>query len=281
MMSGMAQVYSPTTRGRLLALELRRLRGDMDQAVAARHLGWSKSKLSRIEGPETKVTEADLLALLQLYGAGSRAESLIQLRKDSWKRGWWTTFNHAYTGPFLALEDQAARIFTWETQLVPGLLQTEDYSYAIISKLRSADDPKMVHDRVTVRTMRQRILNRPDAPSCTAVLDESILQRPIGGKDVLRGQLRHLLEMAQRPNITIQVMPFDAIEHPGLEGPVTLFSFADDPDLDTAYAEGLGGDVYLEAIADLERIRVDVSQIGEAALDPERSMDMLAALAEE
>lgn len=279
----MALVYSPTTRGRLLALELRRLRerSGLEQAGAAKALAWSKSKLSRIEGAEVKVTEVDILALLQLYGAGERADTLIRLRKDSWQRGWWTAYSDAFTGPFVALEDQATRILTWETQLVPGLLQTKEYAHALIGTLRHDEDPKVVHDRVTARINRQRILDRPDAPEYRAVLDESILRRQIGSAEITRDQLSHLVEMGRRPNITIQVMPFTAQIHPGLDGPMTLFSFASDDDLDVAYAEGLGGDVYLESATELRRIRVATQSIGEAALLPEESLDHIAALAKE
>lgn len=279
----MALVYSPTTRGRLLALELRRLRErtGMDQVVAARRLRWSKSKLSRIESAEVQVTEANLHALLQLYGAGDRTEYLLQLRKDSWQRGWWTAYSDAFTGPFVALEDQATRILTWETQLVPGLLQTKEYAHALIGSLRHSENPKVIHDRVTARLNRQRILDRPDAPEYRAVLDESVLRRQIGSAGITRDQLSHLVEMGRRPSISIQVMPFTAPIHPGLDGPMTLFGFASDDDLDVAYAEGLGGDVYLESVTELRRIRVAAQSIGEAALLPEESLDLIAALAKE
>lgn len=279
----MALVYSPTIRGRRLALELRRLRegAQMEQAAAARLLGWSKSKLSRIEGAETKPSEADVRAIIQLFGLpAERGIALLQLRKDSWQRGWWTSYGGAFTGSFMALEDAAADILDWETQLVPGLLQTDAYAQAVFS-LRHNEDPQTIHDRVTARGNRRRLLSRPNGPRYRAILDEGVLRRQVGGCDVMRGQLAYLREQAQQPNITIQVVPFAAGAHAGVEGSVVLFRFADDGDLDVAYAEGLGGDVYLESAEELNRIRLATESIAEAALTPEASDDLIAALAKE
>lgn len=279
----MALVYSPTTRGRRLALELLRLRdrSQMDQAVAARALGWNKSKLSRIEATQTRPSETDVAALLQLYGVpAERGTSLLQLLKESWQRGWWTAYGDAFTGAFVALENEADSVFAWEAQLVPGLLQTERYAEAVMS-LRQDEDPMAIHDRVTARMNRRRLLTRPEAPAYRAVLDEGVLRRQVGGPEVMGEQLAYLLEQADQLNITIQIVPFAAGVHAGVEGPITLFGFIEDADLDVAYAEGLGGDVYLESATELQRIRVATQSIGEAALSPQDSRGLIAALIKE
>lgn len=280
-MLGMALIYSPTTRGRLLALELRRTREDaqMEQLDAARALGWNKSKLSRIEATKTRPSENDVIALIELYGVSpERGTSFQQLLKESWKRGWWTAYEGAFTGGFLSLEDSASTITAWEVQLIPGLLQTQHYAEAVISGVRQDEESKSIHDRVTARMNRRRLLSRPDAPTYRAILDEGVLHRQVGGPDVMRDQLAHLLEQAQQPNVTIQIVPFSAGVHAGVEGPVVLFQFSEDADLDVAYAEGLGGDVYLESAAELRRIKVAVQRIGDAALSPQDSMGRIASL---
>lgn len=280
----MALVYSPTTRGRLLALELRRIRevAQMDQTAAARALGWNKSKLSRIEATQTRPSENDVIALLQLYGVpADRGTSLQQLLKESWKRGWWTAYEGAFTGGFLPLEDGADSITAWAAHLVPGLLQTQRYAEAVIGGVRQDEDPGIIHDRVTARMNRRRLLTRPDAPRYHAILDEGVLHRQVGGTDVMREQLAYLLEQADRPNIVIQIVPFTAGVHAGVEGPVVLFSFALDADLNVAYAEGLGGDVYLESATELRRIKVATESIGDAALSAQDSRELMASLIKE
>ncbi|MFC5749971.1 helix-turn-helix domain-containing protein [Actinomadura rugatobispora] len=278
----MAVVSSPTTRGRRLAFELRKFRerAELTPSQAARQLGWSLSKLIRIEKAQTQPKTSDITAALALYGVDSATHAaLIQLAKESWKRGWWTAYADVFSGSIVALEDEASSICAWEPQLVPGLLQTEEYAHGIIS-LRS-EDPATIHRRVMARMNRGMLLRRPDAPRLHAVLDEAVLRRGIGGPEVMRKQFSALVEAAQRPNVTIQIMPFDSGAHLGLEGSMELLGFADDAELDVAYAEGPMGDIYLESAEEVTRIRLALETICSAAMPPAESVHLIAALAQD
>ncbi|RAY11061.1 transcriptional regulator [Actinomadura craniellae] len=275
----MAVVSSPTTRGRRLAFELRRLREQtgLTPTQAARQLGWSLSKLTRIEKAQTQPKSTDITAALALYGADSATHaSLVQLGKDSWRRGWWTAYADVFAGSIVALEDEAAQITAWEPQLIPGLLQTEDYAREIMN-LRN-EDPAATHRRIVARMNRGMLLRRPNAPRFHATLDESVLRRNIGGTKVMRKQLTALLEAADRPNITIQVVPFDAGAHLGIEGAMELLCFADDAELDVAYAEGPMGDIYLESTEEVTRIRLALKSVHDTALPPDESLRLIATL---
>ncbi|MEV5706939.1 helix-turn-helix transcriptional regulator [Actinoallomurus sp. NPDC052274] len=208
----MTEPHSPTVRGRKLASELRRLRKDVDLAVeeAAAQLGWSRFKVSRIEKAQTKPTIADLRAILDLYGVGNaNRAALIELHKNSWRRGWWTDYSDVFRGSYVALEDDAVTIEEWSPQLIPGLLQTDDYARAVIRASLPGDEA-VVQRRVQARSARRTLLGRTDrtAPTFIAIIDEAALRRPIGGPEVMRSQLRALLDAARRPNVSLRVMPY-------------------------------------------------------------------------
>ncbi|WP_055478225.1 helix-turn-helix domain-containing protein [Sphaerimonospora mesophila] len=275
----MSSTHSPTVRLRRLARELRRLRensGLSPEAAAAR-LGWSRSKISRIETGRTRASSADVSDICDLYGVDSRARAgLIQLAKEGRQRGWWTAYADVFTGSYVGLEDEAAFIRQWEVQLVPGLLQTEDYARHVISAGRpGAPDPDDVHRRVRARMARRTLLSRPNAPELHAVLDEGVIRRPIGGPRVMRDQLDALLNSARRPNVTIRVLPYDVGAHAGLEGAFTILSFAEEADPDVAYVEGTAGDVYVESTEQVDRYRSAFARISDAALPAEESLKLI------
>ncbi|MCO5996526.1 helix-turn-helix domain-containing protein [Actinoallomurus rhizosphaericola] len=281
----MTEPHSPTVRGRKLASELRRLRKDVDLAVeeAAAQLGWSRFKVSRIEKAQTKPTVADLRAMLDLYGVdNANHAALIELHKNSWRRGWWTDYSDVFRGSYVALEDDAATIEEWSPQLIPGLLQTDDYARAVIRASLPGDEA-VVQRRVQARSARRTLLGRTDriAPTFIAIIDESALRRPIGGPEVMRSQLRALLDAARRPNVSLRVLPYAAGAHPGLDGPFIILSFPEQLAPDVAYVETKGGDIYAESAADVRRFRVDFGNISAAALTPEESMEFIAAVIKE
>ncbi|WP_160147053.1 helix-turn-helix domain-containing protein [Thermomonospora echinospora] len=264
-----------------MAFELRKLRerAGLTPSQAARQLGWSLSKLTRIEKAQTQPKNADIEAALALYGVDDATHAaLAKLAKDSWKRGWWTAYADVFSGSIVALEDEASEIRAWEPQLVPGLLQTEDYAREVISTYTG--DQVAVQRRVMARMNRGMLLRRPNAPQLHAVLDEAVLRRAIGGREVIRKQLTALTEAAGRPNITIQVLPFDAGAHRGLEGSMELLSFNDDDELDVAFAEGPMGDIYLESAEEVARIRVGLEAICHVAMSPSESVKFITALAQ-
>lgn len=282
----MADVHTPTLRGRVLALELRTLRdrADLTQAEAARRLNWNKSKLSRIEEPRTGVSDEDVKALLQLYGLDpDRHDAIIQLNRDSWQRGWWTAYGSAFTsnGNFPMLEGQAEDLCYYENALVPGLFQTPDYARAVITHLRPGLTPAQIDERVEARKGRQGILSRANPPTIHAVIDESVVRHVIGGADVMRAQISELWRTAQEPNITVQLVPFSAGANSGLAGPFTLFGHPSRPGLDVGHAEGLLGEWYAESADELTKIRLAFACVSGAAMSPERTSEFLVSLTQE
>lgn len=284
MMYAMASASTPTLRGRRLALELRKLREEagLSQAEAARRVGWSKSKISRIEEPATRADDDDVRALLQLYGCDpARHPAIVQLNHDSWQRGWWTAYGDAFTGNFLMLEDQAPRICGYETMLVPGLLQTPDYARTVIRELRNVDESDL--DRlVAARMARKAILNRSTPTNVHYVINEGALRQVVGDQDLMRKQISELWAAAvERPNVTVQVLPFAAARPCGLVGAFSLFVFPDDPGLDVGHSEGHLGETYAESAQEVAGIRVAFEDVSQAALSPAESVEWLAARSRE
>ena len=283
----MPEAHSPTARGRKLAAELKRLREHaaltLDEAAAQLGEGWSRFKVSRIEQAKTKPTIPGITAMLDLYGvdSGTRA-ALLELARNSWRRGWWTDYSDVFRGSYVALEDDAAEIDEWSPQVIPGLLQTDEYAREII-RAGQPGDAASVQRRVMARMTRKALLGRtdPPAPVLTAIIDEAALRRPIGGRDVMRAQLHTLLDAARRPNVTVRVLPFKVGTHAGLDGPYILLGFAEDIAPDVAYVGTRIGDGYAESADVVRRLRVDFEALQSAALSPEGSAEFIAALTEE
>lgn len=278
----MPPTYSPTVRLRRLARELRKMREEsgLTPEAAAAQLGWSRSKVSRVETGRTMASRADVAAVCDLYGAGSDVRAgLLQLAKEVRQRGWWTAYADVFTGSYIGLEDEASLIRQWEVQLIPGLLQTEDYARVVIGTLRPPHDD--VQRRVMARMARRTLLSRPGGPAFEAVLDEAVLRRPIGGRRVMREQLEALLIAARRENVTIRVLPFAVGEHAGLEGAFTLLSFTEPIDPDVAYMEGTAGDIYVESTEQVERCTFIFERLRDAALAPEESMKLITLIKDE
>ncbi|TNY36812.1 helix-turn-helix domain-containing protein [Thermomonospora catenispora] len=276
--------YRPTVRGRRLARELRRLRERERltlQDVADR-LGWSRATVSRLETGQTRPRHTDVAVMLDLYGVPSpERDALIALAKQAGQRGWWTAYADVFTGSYVALEDEASLIRSWDAQLIHGLLQTEQYARAVITAGRMLPTKADVERRIAARKARQALLDRPNAPELQMVFDEAVLRRPIGGRAVMRDQLRHLARLAERPKITVLILPFTAGEHAGLDGRFTILSFPDPADPDIAYVEGTMGDVYLESAGEIGQHESRFKRIIDAALSPEESAHLLVEAAKE
>ncbi|TMR97998.1 helix-turn-helix domain-containing protein [Nonomuraea basaltis] len=274
----MSSSHSPTVRLRRLARELRKLREDsgLTPEAAAAQLGWSRSKVSRIETGRTMASRSDVGAVCDLYGINSADRAgLIQLASEVRQRGWWTAYADVFTGSYIGLEDEAALIRQWEVQLIPGLLQTEDYARTVISLHRPQAE---VQRRVMARMARRTLLSRPDAPQLRAILDEAAIRRPIGGDQVMHEQLEALLIAARRANIEIRVLPFSAGEHAGLEGAFTILSFSEEIDPDVAYVEGTAGDIYVESSDQVDRCKLIYERILDAALSAEDSLGLISTV---
>lgn len=274
--------YRPTVRGRRLARELRKLREEQGltlQEVADR-LDWSRATVSRLETSQTRPRPGDIADILDLYGVPSPdRDALITLARQAGQRGWWTAYQDVFAGSYVALEDEASHIRTWDPQLIHGLLQTEEYSRAVITAGRLLPAQEDIERRIAARKIRQALLDRESAPRLQVIFDQAVLLRPIGGRDVMRAQLESLVEAVNRPTVTVQVLPFTKGGHAGLDGRFTILSYPDPADPDIAYVEGTMGDVYLESSEAIAKHRDRFDRIEAAALSPEESAHLIAEAA--
>ncbi|GAA2621233.1 helix-turn-helix transcriptional regulator [Actinomadura fulvescens] len=275
--------YSPTVRHRRLASELRALResAGLSPENAAAALGWSRPKLVRFETAKAQPKPADVAAILDLYGCEESLRlALMQLARDIRKRGWWTAYDDVLTGPFAELEDVASEIKSWQIELIPGLLQTEQYAFAMI---RSGDlSEEELDRRLQARMTRKTLLARQNAPKLTVILGEVVLRRVVGDAATMQGQLQSLLASGQRPNVSIRIVPMSAGLHPGLgEGSFVIFGFPSPMELDVVYLESAVGDVYVEEIEQVRRCNLTFSRISDVALSEEDSAHLIADIAKE
>lgn len=276
----MAQSHSATVRARRLGVALRKLREDNNLTFehVAKRLGCHHTKVRRIEKAEVKAEIADIEELLDIYGVDpAHRLELLDWAQNAWRRGWWDAYPDILTGPFVALEDEAATIRSWQTVLIPGLLQTDDYARALISTAVPKPDEREVEDRLGARMQRRKILSRASAPRLHAVIGEAALRQQVGGVEVMRVQRKHLLEVADRSNVTVQVVPYVAGAHTGVGGQFVVFSFDHEADPDVAYIENLGGDLYVESEDAVSRFRMAWSNIVGVALSPSESVAFIAA----
>ena len=276
--------HSPTVRGRRLMREVKRLResSGMSPDEAARRLDFSKSKLYRIENGKSRIDADDLEDMLDLYDVRSPdRDALVALGRDSRRRGWWTTYKDVFTGSYVGLEYEAARIQV-ASHIVPGLFQTPEYARAVIAGTRPALDADEVERRVAARVARQQaVLHRDNAPDIHVVLDEAGLHRKVGGEQVMMQQLADLAKVSAQPGITLQVLPFAAGASAALEGDFVILAFPDPEDTPVAYAEGLFGDLYLESKEELDRYSLAWTHLLDKALSPAESAALISELLQE
>ncbi|GAA5115778.1 helix-turn-helix transcriptional regulator [Haloechinothrix salitolerans] len=278
----MSRGRGPTVRRRRLASELRRLREAADLTIddVSEKLECSASKISRIETGHVGVTPRDVRDILELYGvSGDDREALVQLSREARTRGWWHAYSEVFTGAFVGLEADASSLLAFQALLVPGLLQTERYAHAVIRAMRPDADEQEIERRVTARMQRQRLLTDPAPPEYWAVIDEAVLHRTVGGRDVMAEQFERLLTMAALPHVTIQVVPFTAGAHPGMEGPFLILGFPEQADPDVVYVDSTTSGAYLELPADVRRYSLMFDHLRAAALKPDDSTDLIARLA--
>jgi transcriptional regulator with XRE-family HTH domain len=282
---------SATVRNRRLAAELRRLResGDFTGDDVAERLGWSASKVSRLENARQAPRFADVRRLLDLYGVeGNYREQLLQLARDAVRRGWWEAFSDALPEPYasyIGLEIEAEELWQWETQVVPGLLQTEAYAQAVEQRSHSTEviPPSRVDARVEARLERQSVLTREAPLRLSVVLDEALLLRRYGDAAVMAEQLQHLQELSVLPNLTLQVLPLEG-PHPIATGSFTLLQFPLVGGIkfhDVVYIEHLNGCSYLEEETETYRHRLSFERLRAEALGPAESLETISRIARE
>jgi transcriptional regulator with XRE-family HTH domain len=242
----------PTVQRLVLGGQLHRLRESrgITAEQAADSIRGSHSKISRMEHGRVGFKERDVADLLTLYGVTDTEEraALLNLAREANTPGWWHAYSDILTSwlePYVGLEAAASVIRTYQVQFVPGLLQAEGYARALIRQGSAATEEEIAR-RGELRASRQEILRRPDAPQLWAVVDEGALRRPVGSREIVREQLQYLIEVADHPAVTLQIMPFAAGAHSAMGGPFTILRFAE-PDLaDVVYIEQLTSALYLD-----------------------------------
>ena len=248
----------PTVQRLVLGGHLRRLReqAHITTEQAASVIRGSHSKISRMEHGRVGFKERDIADLLTLYGvtSGEERQALLTLAREANTPGWWQGYSDIlphWVEPYFGLEAAASFIRNYELQFVPGLLQTEGYARALI-RLGNAATEDDVMRRAEARLSRQEILSRETPPRLWAVMDEGALRRSIGGKAVMREQIRHLIDMCDHPAVTLQLLPFQIGAHPAMGGPFTILRFSE-PDLrDVVYIEQLTSALYLDKPAEVD-----------------------------
>ncbi|GAB2919032.1 helix-turn-helix transcriptional regulator [Micromonospora polyrhachis] len=277
----MVRQILPTVVGRGLGGELRQLRKarSLTALVVCKQLGWQPSRLSRMETGQQGIRPEDVASLLVVYGViGAERKRLLAMTERAHERGWWERLGPGLTPwskTFFQLEEQTSRLTSWEPMLVPGLLQTEDYTRAVMRAIGIPEAEARV--RVTARQSRQVILKRPQPPQLHAIVDEIALRRVLGDRRVMARQLRRLVELAESPHVRLQVLPFGVGGHPGLDGPFLILDFEREPSV--VHQEPKMSSVFLEEPDQVAIFRRTADRLARMALSPARSVEFIARVA--
>lgn len=273
----------PTVRSQELGDELRTLRVGANCSLreAGRHIDASASKLSRIETGNIGAGTEDVAALLVVYGVtGPKRRELLDLAREAERRGWWQRDRPDFPErqrTLVTLESRADRIVNFETVVVPGLLQTTEYTRAVIAD--GGDVPSTeVDPRVETRSRRSAVLYGRNPPQLLAIIDEPVLHRPVGGCNVLNRQLWHLLHAAARPNISVRVVPRSVPTHAGLEGAFSLISRSGL--VPVVFVENLTSSLFLEERAEVDMYESALARLSETALSEQQSLELIASMTE-
>lgn len=282
---GMASV--PPIRRRRLGAALRRLRetSGMSLADVAGELGWSTSKVSRIEKAQIAVKPADVRELLGVLDAVSdEVETLVSLASENRQPGWWRQYAEIlppWFEGYLSLESEATRLLVYESEVVPGLLQTEEYAAEILRHSPHRPLPDEAARAAELRRARQVRLVGDDPVHLDAVINEGALRRAVGGPEVMRGQLRRLVEATELPNVVLRVLPFEAGAHPGVDGSFIVLEFSDPDDPRIVYLDWMTDSDYLQGLRDIAVYRYAHERLRAAALPPSESREMISRLLRE
>jgi transcriptional regulator with XRE-family HTH domain len=286
-LSPVEAVSGPTVLRMLLGNQLRRLReaAGITPDQAGYEIRASRSKISRVEHGRVSFKERDVADLLALYGVTDEAQKahMLLLAQHANSRGWWARYDDVlpdWFETFVGLEQATSLIRSYELQFVPGLLQTGGYASAL-TRLghRTAPDSE-IERRVGLRLKRQQVLveSASASPRLWAVIDESALRRPLGGREVMREQLGHLIELSELPQITVQVVPFERGGHSAVGGSFSILRFADPELPDIVYVEQLTSALYLDREVEVDQYREVMNRLSAEAKTPEESGQLLREL---
>jgi len=271
----------------LVGAQLRRLRTEqgISREQAGEAIRASEWKIHRLENGQVGFKDRDVADLLALYGVTDPGdvEVLLTMAREANAPGWWQQYGDVlpqWFRAFVDLESVATRIRTYEGQLVPGLLQTEDYMRAVI-RAQLPEPAEDTERRVEVRQTRQTLLTRPNPPQLWAVVDEAALRRPVGGRKVMCAQVERLLEATELPNLILQVLPLGAGAHPALVSAFSLLRFADEDLPDVAYIEHLTSALYLNKREEVDQYMHAMETICVRSEVPSKTPEILAKILDE
>jgi uncharacterized protein DUF5753 len=245
----------------------------------------------RIETGLTSLRSIDARVMCETYGASAEmTEALMGLAKETKAKGWWHAYGDVIPEGFdlyIGLEEAASQLSVYQSQYVPGFLQTEEYARAIITEgKQDQESEEEIDRRVHLRIARQRMLTRPiEPPTLRVVLNEAVLRPAIGGRAVMAGQLRHLREASEAPNVVIRVVPYEAGVHPGvMTGPFVILRFpangeGNESEPPTVYADGYTGDLYLDKPKEVERYDTAFERIWNKSLNEQASRRLISEVA--
>ncbi|WP_189150530.1 helix-turn-helix domain-containing protein [Streptomyces lacrimifluminis] len=269
----------------LLGSHLRRLREarGITREAAGYSIRASESKISRMELGRVSFKTRDVEDLLTLYGVNDEAErnALLSLAREANVAGWWHSYSDVLPNWFptyVGLEGAASLIRAYEVQFVHGLLQTPAYARAVVERGMKGASPADIERRVALRMERQKYLHSTGGPEFHVVLDEAALRRPYGDREVMRGQLQHLIEISERPNVRLQIMPFGFGGHSGESGAFTILSFPESDLSDVIFLEQLTSALYLDKAEDVTQYEKAMKELQQDSPGPDESRDLLRGL---
>ncbi|MDX6393984.1 MAG: hypothetical protein QOJ73_5047, partial [Streptosporangiaceae bacterium] len=256
----------------------------LTQEDVSERTGKDRSTLYRLENAQQRPQRSTLIQLLDLYGTSpERRADLLALLREASQRGWMqphrSDLPEIYSD-YISFESEARSVSNYESLFIPGLLQTEDYTRAVIRGILPHASAAQVDSRVTARMERQALLTADNPPQLWAIMDEAAARRIVGGPAVMREQLARLRDIAALPNVTVQVIPYEAGAHPGMPGSFIVLEFPDPADQSLVYIDSMAGDLFLEDDMEIRRYILMFEHLRAAALRPDESATLLAAIAE-
>jgi transcriptional regulator with XRE-family HTH domain len=285
MSEGRTAPGGPTVQRMLVGAQLRRLRTEvgLTREEAGEAIRASEWKIHRLENGQVGYKERDIIDLLRLYGVTDPTEvaELVALAREANTPGWWQHYGDVlppWFRTYVDLESAATLIRTYEGQFIPGLLQTDDYMRAVVQGAHLDEPSDELGRRVRLRMARQQLLTRDQPPRLWAVIDEAAMRRPVGGPEVMRGQLERLIEATKLPNVTLQVLPFGAGAHPAMQGSFSILRFPDRELPDVVYLEHLTNAVYLDKREEVERYLDVMELLCVQSEPPARTVELLEKL---
>jgi len=265
---------------------LKRLReaAGLTQEEVSERTGKDRSTLYRLETAQQRPQRSTMIQLLDLYGVDDqrRAELLTVLR-EAGQRGWMRPHRSelpAIYSEYIGFESEARSISDYESLFVAGLLQTEEYARAVIRGTLPHATSDQVENRVGARMERQALLTGEGPPKLWAIMDEAAVRRVVGGQAVMRSQLTRLQEAAALPNVTVQLIPYEAGAHPGMPGSFIVLEFPDPADQSIVYIDSMAGDLFMEDDLEIRRYILMFEHLRAAARRPDETLALLAAVAE-